>query len=438
VDAAGAEEEPMRTAAVLAAVAFLGAQEPRPRPNVILLMTDDQGWGDTSYNGHAVLKTPHLDEMAAAGVRFNRFYAAAPVCSPTRGSVLTGRHPNRFGCFTYGKPIRLEEVTIARAMKSAGYVTGHFGKWHLNGRSGAGVAILADDPLHPGRVGFDEWVSASNFFDLNPSLGRNGKPEGFTGDGSDITIDETLKFVRRAVADKKPFLAVAWFGNPHGPHRALPEDKAAYGELPEKEQNYYGELRGVDRSVGRLRKELRSLGAAENTILWFCSDNGGQFGPTSTGGLRGQKGSLWEGGVRVPGILEWPARVRKPFATDVPASTLDIFPTIADLLGAALPSRPIDGVSLVPLLDGAMERRPKPMPFWVYGSGHLAMIDNAFKLHKLPARGGEPRYELYDLAADPKETTDLAGQKPEVVARLKPALEEWKASVENSLAGKDY
>jgi len=421
--------------------ALLISQEAPSRPNVILLMTDDQGWGDTSYNGNKTLKTPHLDEMAAKGIRFNRFYAAAPVCSPTRGSVLTGRHPNRFGCFTYGKPIRLEERTIAQALRGAGYATGHFGKWHLNGRSGAGVAVLADDPLHPGRVGFDEWVSASNFYDLNPSLGRNGKAETFTGDGSDIAVEETLKFARRAVGDKKPFLAVVWFGNPHSPHRALAEDKAAYAELPEKEQNYYGELRGVDRSVGRLRAELRAMGAGENTLLWFCSDNGGQFGPTSTGGLRGAKGSLWEGGVRVPGILEWPARVRKPFATDVPASTLDIYPTIAEILGLKMPERPIDGTSLIPLIDGKMEQRPKLMPFWVHGTGHMAVIDNAYKLHKVPGtkkEPGAPRFELYDLIQDPRETRDLAAEKPDVVARLKSALDEWQKSVENSLAGKDY
>jgi arylsulfatase A-like enzyme len=415
------------------------------RPNLVLCMTDDQGWGDTSYNGNKFLKTPNLDAMAAAGLRFDDFYAAAPVCSPTRGSVLTGRHPNRFGCFTFGKPIRRQEMTIARAVKQAGYRTGHFGKWHLNGVSGPGKPIAAKDPLNPGAMGFDEWLSVSNYFDLNPVMSRNGEPVQCTGDGSDVIMEEALRFIGDSAKRKTPFLAVIWYGSPHSPHKALEKDKQPYANLSARQQNYYGELAAVDRSMGRLRAELRTLGIAQNTLVWFCSDNGGAFGSTSTGGLRGGKATLWEGGVRVPGILEWPARIARPAVTDCRCSTLDIYPTLVDLLGLRVAGQiePIDGVSLAPLLAGRMAERPRPMPFWVHGDG-AALIDGSYKLHVLQPAGrpgqppAAPAVQLYDLAKDPKETTDLAAAQPDRVAAMKATLEAWQTSVENSLAGKDY
>jgi arylsulfatase A-like enzyme len=438
----------------LSAPALAGPDD--KKPNIVLCMTDDQGWGDVSYNGHPVLKTPELDKMAASGVRFDRFYAAAPVCSPTRGSVLTGRHPNRFKCFSHGYPLPAEEFTIAQAVKLAGYTTGHFGKWHLNGVRGPGKPVLADDPRSPGRRGFDEWLSATNFFDLNPSFGRNGKPEKFTGDGSDIIVDEALKFIDRSRKAGKPFLAVIWYGSPHNPHSALPQDRKPYAGVPNKLAPYYGELAAVDRSMGKLRAELRRMGIADNTIVWFCSDNGGAVGEQSVGGLRGGKSALWEGGIRVPGLLEWPARIKKPFRTSVPCNTSDMFPTVVDLLGVTPPdrARPLDGISLVSLLDGKMSSRPKPMAFWSGknkgGGGHAALIDNQFKLHLNPSSkegkgrtgGGRkrkmPPVLLYDLAADPKETTDLSVKDPERVKRMTAVLEGWKKSVRNSIAGNDY
>jgi arylsulfatase A-like enzyme len=428
------------------------------KPNIVLVMADDQGWGDTGYNGHPELKTPNLDALAAAGLRLDRFYAGHFNCSPTRASVMTGRHPDRMGTFSPGSPIRAQELTVAKVLQSAGYATGHFGKWHLNGKNGdknttdiPGRAILAEDPLSPGRMGFDEWVSADNFFDLDPVLGRNGVPEKFHGDSSDVTTDEALKFIRKQAAAGKPFLSVVWFGSPHVPHIALPADKAAYSALPEKEQNYYGEITAVDRSVGRLRAALRELKVSDNTIFWYCSDNGGHEGPKSTGNLRGQKGSMWEGGLRVPGIVEWPARIAKPFISQVPCSTLDIYPTVLEATGAVAQNQiqPLDGLSLLPLFDRKTESRTRPIPFWNHAGaqpGHAAWLDWPYKLHTNPAEGRKKAKggaesvppQLYDVSKDPKETTDLAAQEPERVARMTAALEAWKASVENSLAGADY
>ncbi|MCH5377957.1 MAG: sulfatase-like hydrolase/transferase [Planctomycetes bacterium] len=430
------------------------------KPNIILVMADDQGWGDTSYNGHPELKTPNLDQLATSGLRFDRFYTAHFNCSPTRASVMTGRHPHRMGTFGPGSPIRAQELTVAKVLQSAGYATGHFGKWHLNGKNGdkntkaiPGRAILAGDPLSPGKMGFDEWVSADNFFDLDPVLGRNGVPEKFQGDGSDIVTDEALKFIRKQAAASKPFLAVVWFGSPHSPHEALPADRALYVSLPEREQNYYGEITAIDRSVGRLRAVLRELQVADNTLLWYCSDNGGAAGPKSTGNLRGSKGTLWEGGLRVPGIVEWPARIAQPFVTQMPCSTSDIYPTVLEAAGATAPNQiqPLDGISLLPLFDRKTESRPVPIAFWANARGpnsHAALLDWPYKLHTNPGAGrgrwggkddaAIPRVLLYDVSQDPKETTDLAANEPERVARMTATLATWKASVEKSLAGADY
>lgn len=434
----------------------VSAAETPSRPNVVLVMADDQGFGDTGYNGHPDLKTPNLDDLARSGLRLNRFYTAHFNCSPTRASVMTGRSPSRMGTFRPGAPIRARELTVAKVLQSAGYATGHFGKWHLNGKNGdrdtttpPGRAILAADPLNPGRLGFDEWVSADNFFDLDPVLGRNGVAEKFHGDGSDVVTDEALKFIRRQAAAGKPFLSVVWFGNPHVPHLALPADKAPYAKLPEKDQNYYGEIAGIDRSVGRLRAALKELKVADNTIFWYCSDNGGAAGPKSTGNLRGSKGTMWEGGLRVPGLVEWPARIPKPLATDVPCSTLDMYPTILEATGAAAKNQvqPLDGASLIPLFEGKMESRPKPIPFWAHAAnkgGHAVLLDWPYKLHLNPVvgKGGKgeklPAALLYDVAKDAKETTDLAAKEPDRVARMTAQLREWQESVDKSLSGADY
>jgi len=429
------------------------------RPNIVLVMADDQGWGDTGYNGHPELKTPHLDAMAAAGLRLNRFYTAHFNCSPTRASVMTGRHPHRMGTFGPGSPIRAQELTVAKVLQGAGYATGHFGKWHLNGKNGdrdtktpPGRAILANDPLSPGKLGFDEWVSADNFYDLDPVLGRNGVAEKFKGDGSDIAMDEALKFIRKSAGAGKPFFTVVWFGNPHTPHEALPADKALYEKFSASEQNYYGELTGIDRNVGKLRAALRELKVADDTLVWYTSDNGGAAGPKSTGNLRGSKGTLWEGGLRVPGIVEWPARIPKPFASDMLSSTLDIYQTVLAATGAKAEKQiqPLDGINLLPLFERQMDARGKAIPFVArinQPGSHAALLDWPYKLHtdasgargKKGAVGGEVKpVMLFDVSKDPKETTDLAAQQPERVVRMRAELNAWKASVERSLAGADY
>ncbi|WP_145370734.1 sulfatase family protein [Maioricimonas rarisocia] len=405
------------------------------RPNIILVMADDQGWGQTGYNNHPILETPHLDAMAANGLRFDRFYAAGPVCSPTRASVLTGRTHNRTGVLSHGYALHRQERTIAQALQKAGYATGHFGKWHLNGIRGPGVPVLATDPHHPGHFGFEQWLTVTNFFDMNPVMSRMGEFEEFEGDSSEIIVDEALEFIAAATEDDRSFLTVIWYGSPHSPFVASEADQID-GES-ERSAHHHGELVAMDRSIGTLRGGLKDLGIHENTFVWFCSDNGGLkgVGHDSVGGLRGNKGSLWEGGIRVPGIIEWPAKVQ-PRVTEFPASTVDIFPTIVDILGLPRDSmlEVVDGISLEPLLNAEIGRRSRPIPFRFQNGA--ALIDNDLKI--VTERVGSGKYLLFDLEADRTESHDLFAERPEDARRLQAALEAAVATIERSQEGADY
>ena len=412
------------------------------KPNVVLVMADDQGWGQTGYYDHPVLKTPHLDAMAANGLRFDRFYAGGPVCSPTRATVLTGRTHDRTGVFSHGYALRDQEKTLPAAMKKAGYATGHFGKWHLNGLRGPGVPILAHDTHNPGAFGFETWLSVTNFFDLNPVMSRQGEFEEFEGDSSEIIVDEALKFISAQVKKDKPFFTVIWYGTPHSPWMALKKDEKPFGALSEKGRKHYAELVAMDRSVGSLRKGLRKLGVAQDTLFWFTSDNGGLpgFEPSTTGGLRGFKGGMYEGGLRVPAVIEWPAGIPAPRVTKRPAGAVDVFPTIAEVAGlpAASMLTPQDGESLVPIF--AKETGPRKNPLIFRSQDRMAVVDNDWKLLSLPAGGGKrpAKLELYNLAADKAETTNLLASEKKIAADLRRKLETAKTSIEASVAGEDY
>lgn len=407
------------------------------KPNIILVMTDDQGWGQMGYYDHPVLKTPNLDKMADNGLRFDRFYAGAPNCSPTRATILTGRSHMRAGVNNYGYALRLQEKTLPQALQKAGYATGHFGKWHLNGISGPGVPVLKDDPRGPGVFGFEEWLSVTNFFDRNPLMSRNGRFEDFKGDSSEVIVGEALKFIKRQATSETPFLSVIWYGSPHSPFVASDQDKADFGKLKKKSQNHYGELAAMDRSIGTLRKGLRDLNIADNTLVWFCSDNGGlpKIKPDTVGGLRGNKGSIFEGGLRVPAIIEWPA-VIKSRITKHPSVTMDIFPTIAAIVGLddTAMLQPRDGMSIHPLLGGEIGPRAKPIPF--RHTGRAAFIDNDYKLLTQKLKKGV--FELYNLAEDPAETNDLFTSHPKIAQRMLKQFKAWNQEVEASIAGKDY
>ena len=411
----------------------LMAAEERSKPNIILCMTDDQGWGDTSYNGHPELKTPELDKMAAAGIRFDRFYAAFPLCSPTRASCLTGRYPSRYRCMDWGHDLPLREVTIAKTLRAAGYATGFFGKWHLGGiphaegGTGRGLPESFDPkPRHPGNHGFDEWCAAGNFYKPGHEyIYHNGKQvPAKPGDTSDVLMDVALDWIGKQAKEKKPFLAVIWFPSPHGPHQATPEYAAPYAKYGKAKANYYGELAGVDHAMGQIRKALSEMKIADNTMLWFCSDNG-PVPPGSSGDLPGRKKQLTEGGLRVPGILEWPARIPKPFVTSVPVCTTDFYPTTLDVLGIKMTDEtgPIDGISLLPLIEGKMESRPKPIPF--IAGNQTRLIDNQYTL---------VNKRLFRFAEGGRKDMDITDQEPEVLKRMTEWMNEWKASVKKDQA----
>jgi len=457
------------------------------RPNIVLIMTDDQGWGETGYYGHPYLKTPVLDEMARNGLRFDRFYAAAPVCSPTRASVMTGRNPNRSGTFWFNYSLRPEEITLPQILQKAGYRTGHFGKWHLG-------AVKQESPVNPGRLGYEEYLAHDNFFEMDPVFSRNGmEPQPFKGESSEILADEALDFIRRVHAGGQPFFTTIWFGSPHGPWQALDKDLALYQAVASpKLRARLGEITALDRAIGTLRKGLRELGVADNTLIWFNSDNGiprefidkdGSDSKGLNGHLRGPKASLYEGGLRVPAIIEWPAGIRKPRSTSLPAVTSDIFPTLLDILGlqSFCANRPLDGISLRPLIEGrAMESRPKPIGFWNYPrdgeekngdwidpdlqmgtiktgndkliqflnyqhpvadtgrfGGEAVWLDGCYKL--ILRRGGRVTH-LFNLEENPAEdeSADLSAAFPERVERMRAELDAWRQSVESSLSGADY
>ena len=287
-----------------------------PRPNIILCMTDDQGWGDVSYNGLKQIQTPTLDAMAAAGLRFNRFYAQQS-CSPTRASVMTGRHPNRMGVFWPGMPLRRQEITIAQAAKTAGYVTGHFGKWHLNGVAGPGKPIAVTDPLGPGPFGFDEWFSVSNYFDLDWTFSHNGRTVKVTGDGSAAIVAEALKFIGQTAREEATVLGRRLVRQSARPAQAPARGPQAAGGSATL-ASWWEWTAAWARSAAGLRNWASPTtpwsGSTATTAAGIDPAHPDAHG--ISGGLRGRKGDMWEGGIRVPAVIEWPARIKQPVVTD--------------------------------------------------------------------------------------------------------------------------
>ena len=422
----------------VAFVAFLaiGCSQPTPseQPNIILIMTDDLGWGDVGFNGNEVIQTPHLDQLASSGIVLNRFYSASAVCSPTRASVLTGRNPVRVGVPTANQGhLREDEITLAELVQEAGYATGHFGKWHL----GTLTTSMRDsnrgrpgDSSHfsiPTQHGFDVYFSTEAkvptydpmhkpvaFDTLNGESLRYGwaaiqeeqpteaygthyfthpgepETENLSGDNSKVIMDRALPFITSSVEKSQPFFAIIWFHTPHLPVVADSAYRMLYNAYTHEEQIYFGTITAMDDQVGRLRKQLQELGALDNTMIWFASDNGPERDtPGSAGPFRERKRSLHEGGVRVPAFVSWPAGLKGNTSLSAPAITSDYLPTLVDYLGLSYPEeRILDGISLVDILSGKQTERGKPIGFlfrekrsWVDDRYKLISKDEAQK-HK--------------------------------------------------------
>ena len=479
----------------------------KTKPNVILLMADDMGWAQTGYYGHPLMKTPNLDAMARNGLRMDRFYAGAPSCTPTRASVLTGRTNDRTGAFRVGSYINKQEKMLSTAFRNAGYTTAHFGKWHLNGQANDDTShpLPGSDPHNPGELGFDYWLSNHTGFDKHKDdggtfeLSRNGKREQFVGDGSEVIVSEAIKFIENELDEGEPFFIVIWYSAPHGPWTASDTDIAPFlGKVDRTSANMHGEIVAMDRSIGTLKRGLRDLRVAENTLIWFTSDNGGTANvdakilpetklkakdaskkgpnigvtveypsncsdeidpdltslqartlhgcyrgvdPDSTGHLRGFKKDFYEGGLRVPTVIEWPAGI-KPRVSNFPSGTVDIFPTLIDI--ANLDPQSInevhDGISIAQVFENEPRRRDKPMGFRA-NQGRM-WLDNDWKLiqnvETVDGAWVTKSFELYNIIGDPGEKQNLIDLYPEVARRLRDEYDRWSLSVSRSAFGADY
>ena len=427
------------------------------RPNFILIMCDDLGYGDTGFNGNTIIKTPHLDALARRGVVLTHFYSGNSVCSPTRGSCLTGRHHDRYGIFTANNGhLPKQEITLASMLKQKGYTTGHFGKWHLGTLSRTLSSKGAK--RQPERNYAPPWerdydaslVTESAVCTWDPGLGPRAKnnpfyENGVALDGEDqslrggaarVVVDRAAPFIRQAAARGQPFLAVVWFHAPHEDIKAGPDYLKQY-ESHGPAAHYYGCVTEMDEQVGRLARVLDETGTRDNTILFFCSDNGpegrkpnGRRAGT-TAGLRGRKRSLHDGGVRVPAFAVWPGVVQANTRSDAILTTLDYFPTIQRIVDYTMPDdRPIDGEDIRSILTGKTDKRTKAIAFR-YAGGTSALVKDGYKLLL-------PKEELYDLSQDRGEQRNLASSMPQQAKQMRQELIAFFESAQQSHAGGDY
>lgn len=428
-------------ALLIAAWAVVGPScgaEARRKPNVLLIITDDQGYGDLSLHGNPYLKTPHLDRLGRTSVRFDRFYVNS-FCSPTRAALLTGRYPLRCGVWgvTHNKEaMRPDEVTLAEALRGAGYRTACIGKWH-NGEQ---------FPYTPPGQGFDEFFGFHNghfndYFD--PELLRGSQPVLTQGYITDVLTDEAIRFL--AENRDRPFFCYLAYNAPHSPYQ-VPDrffDKFKSQGLDDAVAAFYGMCENIDENVGRLLGVLNELGLAHHTIVLFLTDNGGTAGvKLFNAGMRGGKSSVHEGGCRVPLFVRWPARFREPRVVRHIAAHIDLYPTLLELCGVPAPAGPpIDGLSLRPLLEGDDTNWPDRILFTHNPISETNRYPGAVRTQRYrlvreirgPGGGSKAKaqdnraspWQLYDMEADPGETRDLASQQPDRVARLSSLYEQW-------------
>jgi arylsulfatase A len=428
---------------------------PAPRPNIVFILADDLGSGDLGCFGHREMQTPHLDALAAGGLKLTQCYSAAAVCSPARAGIMTGRTPYRVGVYNaipFLSPAHLPptEITIATLLKKAGYATAQVGKWHLNG-----YFNLPGQP-QPDDHGFDHWFAVQNNAlpnHHNPfNFVRNGIPQGpIEGYSGGIVAAEALRWLATGRDKSKPFFLYVALNEPHEPIATDPQFSTRYAkDYPDDPSRvaYYGNVTQMDDAVGKVLAALEAQGLAENTLVWFTSDNGPArtkyHNVGSAGSLRGYKGLMYEGGLRVPGIVRWPARIKAGTTSATPVSGVDVLPTLCEIAGIAAPSdRKLDGASVAPVFSGSAVRRNKPL-YWQYAWAHAgpqtALRDGPWKvLARLDGprpKGGEfneaqmqllktaalTDFELYHLDRDPAEKQDLSRTEPAKLAELKSAL----------------
>ncbi len=446
--------------ALLSALTLAASAAAADRPNLIVIMTDDMGYGDAGCYGGKDFPTPNIDRLAREGIRFTDFHSSCPVCSPTRAGLLTGRYQQRAGVpgviyapFNRNRHhgLQLREVTFAEVLKERGYATGIFGKWHLG----------YEEQYNPTHQGFDRYVGyVSGNVDFHAHIDGAGvfdwwhqnkltHEEGYT---THLITKHAVEFIQ--ANPRKPYCLYIAHEAPHDPYqgpndppvRAEGQGKPVYNHRePAHAARAYREMMiEMDKGVGEVMAAVRASRDAKNTFVMFFSDNGAT-GPGSCGGLYGMKGSLWEGGHRVPGIAWWPGRIDAGSETDQLAFTIDVMPTLLDIAGAKAPEdRRLDGASLAPLLFKGKSLGPRRL-FWGYNEG-VAMRDGDWKLVLNAGRpkkntkqnpnidwdrpdDGRDTVGLFDLRKDREERHNLADRFPQRVAAMKAAVKLWEADV---------
>jgi arylsulfatase A-like enzyme len=418
---------------------------PARPPNVILIMTDDQGYGEVAAHGNPVIKTPHLDRLHASSVRLTDFHVD-PTCSPTRSALLTGRYSTRTGVWhtINGRSMmHPEELTLAEVFKASGYATAMIGKWHLGDNYPCRPEDQGFDHTvwhHGGGIGNGPDYWGNDYFDDTYKV--NGAWQKFDGYCTDVWFEQAIQYIEQQ--REKSFFLYLTPNAPHGPYHVPERYAASYKEagVPETMAKFYGMITNIDENIGRLRERLAALGLADNTLVIFMTDNGTTAGwidekagfSSFNAGMRGWKGSVWEGGHRVPSFWHWPAGGISG-GRDVPALTahMDVLPTLVDLLGLEKPDgRPVDGISLGPVLQGHGQTMPDRSLF--------AHVQRAFippKWKDSVAMTQRWRLingaELYDMTVDPGQQNDMARQHPDVVQTLRADYEKWWASLEPAL-----
>ena len=423
-------------------------------PNIVLVLADDLGYGDLACFGSTISRTPNLDRFAAEGLRLTSCYAGHPSCSPSRTALMTGRTPMRAGIRSYiplESPMHLRrgETTIAGLLRHAGYATAHVGKWHLNGK------FNQPEQPQPGDHGFDHWFSTQNNALPNhrhpANFVRNGKPvgklEGFAGQ---LVVDEAIRWLDGGRDKAKPFFLYACFHEPHEPIATDPKFTRNFPSDDPSFTAYYGNIAQMDDAFGRLMRALDERGLRENTLVWFTSDNGpavtAMHPHGSAGPLRDKKGSLWEGGIRVPGIVRWPGRITPGKISDEPVGGVDFLPTVCAAAGVAPPpGRALDGASVLPLFAGKPVTRATPL-YWhfnrAFGEPKVALRDGDWKLLASLDSAEAPRqnhiderserevktaelqdFRLYNLRRDIGEAHELSATEPAKLAELRRVLE---------------
>jgi len=411
----------------------------KKQPNIIVIISDDMGYADLGCQGCKDIATPNIDSIAENGVRFTNGYVSCPVCSPTRAGLVTGRYQQRFGHeFNPGPPpagqqehvgLPLTELTIADVLKSAGYVTGIVGKWHL------GMA----PHFHPLKRGYDEFFGflhgSHSYIDPqldtpNPIM-RGTEPVDEKEYLTDAFTREALAFIQRH--GDKPFFLYLAYNAVHAPLQAPQRYQDSFKEITDpKRRVYAGMLTAMDEGIGKVLAKLRELGIYQDTLLFFVSDNGG---PTPVNGssndpLRATKGTMYEGGIRIPFMIQWPSSLKAGQVYEQPVIALDILPTAAAVAGAQLPKdRKIDGVNLLPYITGKKNALPHKTLFWRSGQNY-AVRKGTFKLVQMAGEKG-----LYDLASDIGESQDISSEKPQVVKELQNAFDKWNSQMVEPLWG---